>query len=360
MQFPWRARVLIDLQALGHNVGIVRKLAPDSRILAVVKSDAYGHGLESVSSYLDSMVDGFAVATVCEGMRCRVVSPDKPVVVLSGMWDRRQMEQYSEYRLDPVVHSAFQADWLENYRGPVVNAWIKIDTGMNRFGMSGDQVCQVCERLRDNPSIGTLRLISHLASADTRDDCFTRQQIERFAIASRSFRGECSLANSAGIIGWPDASYDWVRPGILIYGVSPMAGEINPGFYQPVMKLQARVIAMRQVAAGESIGYGRAYTASRTIDVAIVSLGYGDGYPRVISEEAFVLIRGQKAPIVGRVAMDSIAVDISDLEVVCIQDVVTLWGDMLPVERVAGWADTIAYELLCKVTTRVPRVIIRA
>lgn len=352
--------MLIDLQALEHNIRTVRKLAPDSRILAVVKSDAYGHGLDSVSDCLSSTVDGFAVATICEGIRCRIASPDKPVVVLSGVWDRNQIGQYSEHRLDPVVHSAFQVEWLEHYRGPVIDVWIKVDTGMNRFGMSGDRVLQVHERLRGNSSIGTIRLMSHLASADIRDDAFTRQQIERFEIASRSFQGECSLANSAGIIAWPDACHEWVRPGIMMYGVSPMAGEIDSEFYRPVMELQARVIALRRVPAGESVGYGRTYMASRDTDTAIVSLGYGDGYPRVISEEAFVLIRGQQAPIVGRVAMDSMAVDISSLEGVRIQDVVTLWGGMLPVERVAGWAGTIAYELLCKITTRVPRVIVRS
>jgi alanine racemase len=245
---------------------------------------------------------------------------------------------------------------MAQYSGRPLNIWIKFDTGMNRLGIRVDQVRDVYQALRKNSSIGEIRLMSHLASADQQQDKFTGQQQQQFDHCVAQFDADASLANSAGIMMWPKTHYNWVRPGIMLYGVCPLDQSAGNPQLSPVMRLQARIIATKDVDADETIGYGRTFRTTRQMRIAHVGFGYGDGYPRVVDARACVLVRGQRAPMVGRISMDIITIDTSNLDAVEAGDVVTLWGEQLRVEEVADWAGTIPYELLCKVTTRIPRV----
>ncbi|MYD77201.1 MAG: alanine racemase [Gammaproteobacteria bacterium] len=356
MKDQWRARALIDPSALRHNASIVRSLAPDSRLLAVVKADAYGHGMATVVNALNPVVDGFAVATIEEGVSLRQVNDSRPVVVLSGLWDRGQLDVFGSQGLDPVVHSRYQVEWVKRYRGRPIDVWLKFDSGMNRLGMDRDAFRETCRVLSGSPSVSSVRLMSHLANADDPRDDFTASQIRRFARASKELPNERSLANSAGIMCWPDSHFDWVRPGLMLYGASPLEREKTTCSLLPAMEFQARVIAIRDVRKGDSIGYGRTYRASDAMRIAVVSAGYGDGYFRVVSGHSYVVIRKRKAPIVGRISMDSMTVDIGDIEDVRIGDVAVLWGASPAIHEVARWAGTVSYEVLCRITPRVLRV----
>jgi alanine racemase len=324
--------------------------------MAVVKADAYGHELDGISSSISSLVDGFAVATILEGIQCRGVQDHKPVVVLSELWRQDQLVEFERHSLDAVIHSESHVKWLEEYNGRPLNIWIKFDTGMNRLGIRVDQVGEVYDALSRNSCLGQIRLMSHLASADQFDDPFTEQQQMAFDSCVQHFECEASLANSAGIMKWPASHYNWVRPGIMLYGVSPLDQPMDDPVLRPVMELQARLIAVKNVDAGETIGYGRTYRTTRPMEIALVGLGYGDGYPRVIDSRACVLVGDKRAPVVGRISMDMITIDVSDMVTAQPGAVVTLWGEALKVEEVASWANTIPYELLCKVTTRIPRI----
>ena len=358
MGTPWRARALINFSALRFNLQAARKAAPESKILAVVKADAYGHGLTAVTHCVAPLIDGYAVATVSEGVCCRQINHDKRIVVLSEFWNQEQLAIFAAKKLDPVVHSQYQVDWLQHYKGPPLDLWVKLDTGMNRFGMDADQFVTACKQLHGNPCIAAIRLMSHFANAEVPGDRFTEMQWQKFTAVAHGFSGERSMANSAGILADPKFHFEWVRAGIMLYGVSPMETDHTETELQPVMELQGRIVSVKPIAAGDSIGYGRTYTANAPMKIAVVSLGYGDGYPRVVSSQACVMLKNQCAPIVGRVSMDVLTIDVSLINSVNIGDIVTLWGDSLRVEKVAGWANTIAYELLCRVSGRVPRIYI--
>ncbi len=353
-----RAWAVIDLQALHHNISIVRKLAPHSRIIAVIKADAYGHGLPAITESICRQVDGFAVATLSEGILCRQVQDCRPIVVLSEFWRASQLADFERYDMQPVIHGRQQAGWLQAWSGKPLTVWVKCDTGMNRLGIPGRQLAKICASLQALESIQTVRVMSHLANADIPDDRYTDRQLETFESACSSLRYEKSLANSAGIMRWKDTRKDWIRPGLMLYGVSPfMDWETDNVDLRPVMQLKARLISVKPVDENQPIGYGGFYRTRRPSRIGIAALGYGDGYPRNVDAGGCVLIHGRRAPVAGRVSMDMIAVDVTDHETAEVGDEVTLWGDGLPVEEVAGWAQTIPYELLSKVTPRIPRIV---
>ncbi len=353
-----RAWALIDSQALHHNISVIRKFAPRSRILAVIKADAYGHGLAIITELIYKQVDGFAVATLAEGILCRQIQNCRPVVALSEFWHPSQLADFQKYDIQPVIHGHHQVGWLQSWSGDPLTVWIKFDTGMNRLGIPGQQLSETCASLQALPSVKAVRVISHLANADVPDDRYTDRQLENFESASSSIQCEMSLANSAGIIRSKDTHKHWVRPGLMLYGVSPFAGvgqgNIN---LKPVMQLKARLISVKAVDKNQPIGYGGIYRSHSRMCIAIIGFGYGDGYPRNIDARACVLIRGKRASITGRISMDMITVDVTDHCALEVGDEVTLWGEGLPVEEVAEWAQTIPYELLCKVTARIPRIV---
>lgn len=353
----WRARALIDLAALRNNIDQVRKISHGVKLMAVIKADAYGHGLKTICSATHEIVDAFAVATISEGIECRRIQNSKPIVVLSELWKQSQLDQFEENNLQVVVHNREQIKWLQEYRGNPLAVWVKIDTGMSRLGINPHEVDAIYKILNSLPGISEIRLMSHLANADDVEDDFTDHQIQTFKKVTNKYDCEKSLANSAGALGWSESHYSWIRPGLLLYGASPLLkNRPNKLNLQPVMQLQSRIIAIKNIGINQPVGYGGKFRTSKASKIAMIGIGYGDGYPRLVNANACVLIREQRAPIVGRVSMDMITVDITDITNVKVGDEVTLWGHNLRVEEVAEWAGTIPYELLCKVTTRIPRI----
>jgi len=349
-------RAVIDTEALRHNLNTIRARAGKARVMAVVKANAYGHGLTRTALALAG-ADALAVARLEEGLALRAAGITRPVVLLEGVFSAEQLREAAAHGLDFVVHDALQIELLESCGGAErFVLWIKIDTGMNRLGFPPGEFAAALARLRAlTPPAGEIRLMTHLACANERDDGMTHAQLERFRTATDGLGYSTSIANSAGLFGRLPIDCDWVRPGLALYGASPFAdctaAELG---LEPAMTLTSSVIALRRIARGETVGYGGAWTAPRDSAIAIVAAGYGDGVHRSLAAGTPVLIDGQRAPLAGRVSMDMMAVDVSALSGVRIGSPAVLWGAGLPVETVAGHAGTIAYELLCSVSARVP------
>jgi alanine racemase len=349
-------RARIDSAALRANLQAIRARAPRSRVMAVVKANAYGHGLvPTVLALADA--DAFAVARLEEAMALREAGLKRRIVLLEGVLDAAQLAQAAALKLDLVVHEPLHIDLLEQSRGQRPFAlWLKVDTGMNRLGFRPQDFRAAWERLRNlKPAPQQLRVLTHLACADEADGSYTAEQLARLRPLVSGLDVELSIANSAAILAQPSTHAAWLRPGLALYGVSPFAAQRGAQLgLRPAMTLESTVIALREVAAGERVGYGGVWRAQRPSRLAIVAAGYGDGLPRSIPAGAPVLIAGQRAALAGRVSMDMIAVDITDLRPVVLGERVELWGANLPVEELAAAAGTIAYELLCGVSQRVP------
>lgn len=352
----------LDLEAIRHNLRIAKRHAPDAKIMAVIKANAYGHGLLRVAATLQPEVDAVAVARADEGIRLRRAGFDKPVTVLEGFVCGEELDELYRHGLDAVIHAPQQIDWLEQRPdGERISVWLKVDTGMNRLGFKSDEVGLAYHRLQRCHAVERpIGLMTHLATADDLEDRNTLRQITRFNDLTRGFFGPRNIANSAGILGWQEALSDWVRPGIMLYGCSPFIGqEASQQDLRPVMSLQSRVIAVKRLAAGEVVGYGGGWRCRQDTRLGVIAIGYGDGYPRHARSGTPVLVNGRQVPLIGRVSMDMITVDLHSQPEAKPGDPVTLWGDGLPVERIAEAADTIPYTLLCGITQRV-RIIERA
>ncbi|WKJ89899.1 alanine racemase [Methylomonas montana] len=358
------AFVRLDLDAVRHNLAQVKRYAPDNKIMAVIKANAYGHGMDRVAAALDE-ADGFAVARVDEGVRLRQAGFMQPITVLQGFVCVDELLQLLKYRLAAVIHSPQQIAILHQQAGVEgkLAVWLKMDTGMNRLGFKGADFNAAYRQLLSCALVEEpINLITHFANADDLLDDKTRRQIDLFNDAVKDHPGQCSIANSAGIIGWPnvrfgsaqDRASDWVRPGLMLYGCSPFAGKSGVDFgLKPVMSLHSRLIAVKDVAAGETVGYSGTWRCQTATRLGVVSIGYGDGYHRHTRSGAPVLVNGQRVPLIGRVSMDMITVDLNSLPDAQPSDPVTLWGGGLPVEEIARHADTIPYTLLCGITQRV-------
>lgn len=323
--------------------------------MAVIKANAYGHGLVGVARALRE-ADAFAVARLEEAVALREAGLVNPVVLLEGAFNAAQLPLAASLGLELVVHSPEQLAMLEAAQLPrPLQVWLKLDSGMNRLGFSPAAVRDAAARLAACAAVvPPLRLMTHLACADERDVAVTDAQLRRFAKALGELPGERSVANSAGLMWREDSHADWVRPGIMLYGVSPFANATGAELeLRPAMQLMSTVIALRTVHRGERVGYGGVWTAREDTRIAIAAIGYGDGYPRALGSGTPVLVRRQRAPLAGRISMDMIAVDVTRVPEVRVGDEVTLWGEGLPVEELARLAGTIPYELLCGVTQRV-------
>lgn len=357
MTRPVRAR--INQQALQHNISLVKSRAANSQIMAVIKANAYGHGALAVAKVL-SQADAFAVAGIEEAVQLREDGIDKPVVLLEGLFSRDELDAALHYRLQMVVHHDLQIRWLEEASPHrPVHLWLKIDTGMHRLGFSATAVDLARQRLSALPAVqqGSLSWMSHLACADAPWHPATDRQLEQFIALSHNHSAPRSLANSAAILTRPDCRFDWVRPGIMLYGASPMMPDVDTTTdLVPVMTLETRLITVQQRNKGEAIGYGQDWACPRDMLLGIAAVGYGDGYPRHAPAGTPVLVNGERVPLVGRVCMDMIFVDLSSQPSAHAGDPVILWGEGLPVEDVADQAGTISYELLCNVTPRVARI----
>jgi len=355
-------RALIDTHALRHNLGTIRAYAPHSKVMAVIKANAYGHGLVSAALALAD-ADALAVARLEEGIALRSAGIQTPIVLLEGVFNAEQLAEAAHHRFELVVHDPLQIKLLESHRDArrfVV--WIKVDTGMNRLGFRTESFAPALARLKalTVPAL-ELRAMTHLARADERDQPMTNEQVGRFeqvltaAGLTGSQRLATSIGNSAGTLGHPLAQGDWVRPGLALYGVSPFEDEYaDKHGLKPVMTLETTVLTVREVKRGETVGYAGAWRAERDSSIAILAAGYGDGLPRHLENGTPVLIGGARYPLVGRVSMDMIAVDVTGAPRVATGSKAIVWGEGLPVEEVARHADTIPYELLCGVSQRVP------
>ncbi len=349
-------RAEVSAAALRANLARIREVAPHSRVMAVVKANAYGHGLVPTALCLAD-ADAFAVARLDEALALRGAGVRKPIVLLEGVFNAEQLAEAARQNLEIVVHEREQLELLERAPdGHRFVVWLKIDTGMNRLGFRASQVNSALAALTSmGERLHELRLLTHFASSDERDSALTAQQLGRFGELTKGRSCARSLANSAAIFAWPQSQADWVRPGLALYGVSPFADQIGSELgLQPAMRLVSTVIAVRDVPAGETVGYGGLWRASRDSRIAIVAAGYGDGLPRALANGTPVLVHGQRATLAGRVSMDMIAVDVTRIDPVAVGEVALLWGPELPVEEIAAHAGTLSYELLCAVSQRVP------
>ncbi|GAB4175795.1 MAG: alanine racemase [Wenzhouxiangellaceae bacterium] len=344
----------IDPSAIAANLAMVRARVGRARVMAVVKADAYGHGLEGLLPAL-SAADLLAVATIDEARAVRRHDQAVPLLLLEGPMDHDDLHAADALNLEMVVHHPEQLAWLEQARlGPGARVWLKIDTGMHRLGFAPEQAVDAYTRLRQMPGVEEVVLMSHFACADRPDHPLNRLQIHRFDTTVRDLPGPHCLANSAAILGLPETHRDWVRAGLLLYGVSPIDSQTGGSLgLRPAMTLSTRLIAINRVQAGESIGYGARFRAPTAMRVGVAAIGYGDGYPRNMPDGAPVLVNGRRQRLVGTVSMDMITIDLSDQPEARVGDPVELWGPSLPIEEVARHADTIPYELLCRVTRRV-------
>ena len=348
--------VTIDLGALRSNLATVRRLAPKSRVMAVIKANAYGHGLVAVARALES-ADAFAVARLGEALQLREAGIKNPILLLEGVLDREQLIAAAAADLELVVHCEEQVELLQHSSAGIrFKIWLKLDSGMNRLGFKGDAFQAAHAALCALPCIQLpFNLCTHLSSADSPELPTTAEQLMVFETATRTLPGAKSLVNSAGLLSFPESHADWVRPGLALYGISPFNGAtgVQHGL-GPVMTLCSRVIAVKNLARGEHVGYGGGWTAARPTLLAIASVGYGDGYPRAASSGTPVLVNGERASLAGRVSMDMLAIDVTEsARPVKVGDPVVLWGDGLAVEEIARCAGTIPYTLVCGITQRV-------
>ena len=347
----------IDLAAVRHNYAVAKRCAPGRQAFAVVKANAYGHGLREVVTALFDEADGFAVACLEEAAQVRAMHASARILLLEGCFEASEYRMAAQLQLDVVLHSVLQVEQLlASELARPVNVWLKLDSGMHRLGLDEATLRDCHARLQGAAQVAELNLLSHFACADERGHSLMELQLERFLDVLDLPFDQRSLANSAAVLMIPAAHMDWLRPGIMLYGASPFA-ELSAAELglQPVMSLTAELIAVREIAAGETVGYGAGWQAERPARIGTVSCGYADGYPRHAPVGTPVWVAGASVPLVGRVSMDMLCVDLSDHPDAQVGDAVELWGANLSVDRVAQASGAIGYELLTKVTARVPR-----
>ena len=348
------SKALIDLAALRANYLTARKLH-GGRALAVVKANAYGHGAIPCAQALSDTADGFAVAFTAEALELRAAGITAPILVLEGCFDQDELLAAHAANLWVAIHQEAQLRALETATLPAhsVHVWLKIDSGMHRAGFALDAVYTVYERIEACPSVASITLMTHFARADEPDSDATLKQITAFNEATAGLPGDRSLSNSGAILAWPRARATWARPGILLYGADPLPSPQHPLI--PVMTLLSEVFAIRTLEPGEALGYGGTFVATIPIRVGLVAIGYADGYPRVVPTGTPIAVDGIMTRIIGRVSMDMLTVDLTDLPRARIGSTVECWGKLVDVNLVAQQAGTIAYELLCNVK-RVPKI----
>lgn len=345
------ARAHINLSALQANYRLARQ-THGGRALAVIKANAYGHGSVRCAQALQGLADAFAVAFLDEARVLREAGITTPILVLQGVFDAAELQAAAQLDLWLVVHQASQLQMIE-HSPPALRlgqVWLKVDSGMHRAGLSPEDTPAAFARLKACGKVGDVVLMTHFARADEPNHPLTMAQVATFRAATQGLQAPTSLCNSAGVLAWPGAHGDWARPGIMLYGANPLAdsGVPQPSL-QAVMTLSSQVFAERWLAPGEMLGYGGRFTAERATRVGLVAMGYADGYPRAAGTGTPVAIDGQASRTIGRVSMDMLTVDLTDLPNTGAGSEVELWGTQVPVDTVARHAGTIAYELLCNV-----------
>jgi alanine racemase len=351
------AQAIINLAALKHNLQQVRKLAPNSKVMAVIKANGYGHGIQRAANAL-SACDAYGVASIDEAITLRQAGFLHRIVLLEGLFSEAEVVQAINHRLDIAVHAFHQLDWLNTLDASQhISIWLKFDTGMHRLGFYPEDSDAIAERLSNLKCSKQIHLMSHFSSADT-DEAFTLKQFNRLLEIDKRFQAPKSIANSAGIQRFPQMHMDWVRPGIMLYGASAgLDGSDETLNLKPAMVLKSKVMNLKWVDAGETVGYGNTWQAEQKTLLAVVAVGYGDGYPRHAPAGTPVWICDHKVPLAGRVSMDMITVDVTEIaDQIRMGDEAILWGEGVTVDEVAEKCGTIGYELLCQVTPRVPRI----
>ncbi|MEM9402958.1 MAG: alanine racemase [Pseudomonadota bacterium] len=357
------ARAVIRLDALHHNLKTLRDAVPDARLMAVVKANAYGHGLETVARSLDA--DSFAVARLEEARRLRAIGVKSPIVLLEGVWDAADQAEALSLGCELVVHSPEQLAMLEQQDTPACTVWLKVDTGMNRLGFAPEDAEAALARLRRLGCVEDLRLMTHFSSADEVGNDKTRQQLDRFRPLATGFAGDVSVANSPATFGWDEvrrlkddlgfAGHQWIRPGIALFGISPFEGRTGDDLgLRPVMQFKGRLIALKPLRQGDAVGYTERYTAERDTIIGVIAAGYGDGYTRHFRDGTPVLLNGRRVPLAGVVSMDMLTVDLGPDATDRVGDIATLWGDGLPIEELVPYCGSLPYTLVCGVTHREP------
>ncbi|MFT6895749.1 MAG: alanine racemase [Paraglaciecola sp.] len=355
--------ITVDLQAIKANCLFAQSLAESTKVMAVIKADAYGHGATSVAHALASQVELFAVSCLEEALNLRSQGINTPILLLEGCFTKQELVAVADNALQVVIHNHEQLIQLVEANISVpLTVWLKIDSGMHRLGISGNDCMAFYQQLRQVANVKDIVLMTHLASADQPQNAITHRQIAYFTHSIENTlklypHTKQSIANSAALMAWPQSHVDWNRPGIMLYGISPFAQpHPNEAYLVPAMTFSSKVIAIRRVDSGEAVGYGNTWVAAQPSVIATVAVGYGDGYPRGAQNGTPVLVNGQRAQLAGRVSMDMISLDVTQIDGVNIGDDVELWGKQLPVNEVAKWADTIGYELVTRMPTRARRI----
>ena len=353
------AKAVINLDALKHNYQLAKALSNQERrngkVIAVVKADAYRHGAVACAQALADQADGFAVACIEEAMELRSTGISQPILLLEGFFETAELRQISDQKLDIVVQNLEQLAMLEAHPlSNPVKIWLKMDSGMHRVGLLPEDYRQAWMRLEALPWVSDIVMMTHLACADVLDKSYTRHQLEVFEQHTLGLPGERSIANSAGMVEFTQARAEWNRPGLMLYGASPFEYE-HPIEKQlkPVMELHSAIISIKEIPAGSHVGYGCQWVTDRPTRQGVVAMGYADGYPRHAKSGTPVLVNGKRASIIGRISMDMLTIDLSDIPDAQLGDSVVLWGKDLSAAEVARCADTIPYQLFCNFN-RVP------
>lgn len=349
------ATASIDRTALINNFNAIKTLAPNTKVMAVLKANAYGHGLVRIAKWLPQ-ADAFGVARIDEALELRAGGVVKPIVLLEGFFNPGDLEIIAVNNFQTIIHNKEQLLALEKCQlNQPIQVWLKIDTGMHRLGINPEQFDDFYRRLQQCSIVqSNIKFMSHLACADDLNSVKTEQQISLFNKLTEHLPGDKTLANSAGLCALPQTHFQWIRPGLMMYGISPLENHqplAQP--LQPVMTLHSSLISVRDIKEGDTIGYGATWQAPKDTRIGVVAIGYGDGYPRHAQNGTPVLVNGRIVPLVGRVSMDMITVDLGADANDIVGDCVELWGKQLSVTEIAKFSGTIAYELLCNITRRV-------
>lgn len=347
----------VDVAAFQHNLNLVKQsVAPRVKLLLMLKANAYGHGLSLLASVLDN-IDGVGLAAYSAAISIREQGFTAPIVMMQGFVSNEELTLCLKYNLTPVLHNHYQLECLQKLSTVNrINCWLKINTGMNRLGFKPDEFAAVYSKINAISVVNEddLVVLTHLATADMEDQQKGLAQIKSFDAITQHIRVEKSVCNSAAIFAFPQAHYDWVRPGFVLYGETPFTDRSGIALdLRPVMTVKARIIALQQLKQGDAIGYGATYVCSEPSIIAVINIGYGDGYPRDAAAGTPVLVRGQRCPLVGRVSMDMITVDVTKVATVALHDEVILWGRGLPLKDVATAMGCFDYEMLARITQRI-------
>jgi len=343
----------IHTDALRHNLALVKRHAPQSKIMAVIKAHGYGHGLLRAAAALKE-ADGYAVLNISEGIALREAGYDQTILLLEGLFDSEELAIASRHRIAAVVHCEPQLTMLEAAHGlSPIDVFLKINTGMNRLGVAPERFQDFCARLDACHSVGRITLMTHFATAD--EPPGIASQFELFDRLTRGHALPRTMANSAAILRFPQTHTEWVRPGIMLYGATPFADQSAEALgLEPAMLLSSEIIGVQTLKPGDGVGYGRQFVAEKETRVGVVACGYADGYPRHAPNGTPIAVEGKLTRTIGRVSMDMLYVDLSAIPEAGIGSPVELWGTQVPVDAVAAASGTVGYELLCALAPRVP------